>query len=203
MKIYIILLVTTFLFTSCSQESQYSITEIYGNGHKKAIELTEGGQLIKKVYYSENGVEKSVEIYDQNRLVNRWISGKIFVLSEVFTEYFGNGSLKKSGYYVDGKMNGNWSYYNRHDHLETERYFFNDKPTGIWVSYDEYKQVQKMENYGNIRSNGQFIEYYLSGQVKEASFYNNGNLDGMYVRYHENGEVKTSGQYSQNHKESL
>ena len=75
MKKYIILLSSVFLLTSCSKEIQYSISETYENGSKKTIEVTEGDRLIKKVYYSEYGVMKSVEIYDQQKLVSRWITG--------------------------------------------------------------------------------------------------------------------------------
>ena len=135
MNKFILLLVSSLLLTSCSQESQYSISETYENGHKKSIEKTEDGRLIKKVYYSENGSETVVETYDQQNLVSRWTAENKIFFSFVFTEYFGNGSLKKSGFYIDGKMNGKWSYYNRHNHLETERYFFNDEPTGIWVRH--------------------------------------------------------------------
>ena len=184
MKIIIILLAGVFLLTSCSQEPQYSISETYENGHKKTIEVTQGDRLIKKVHYSETGDKKSVEIYDQQNLVSRWTAGNMNFSTEAFTEYFGNGVLKKSGHYIDEKMNGKWSYYNRHNHLETERYFFNDEPTGIWVWYDEHKHVHHIEDHGDIKSKGQFIEYYLSGQVKQASFYNNGNYWRYNVHYY-------------------
>ena len=160
MNKFILLLVSSLLLTSCLQESQYSISQTYENGHKKFIEVTEDGRLIKKVYYSENGSETVVETYNQQNLVSRWTAENKNFTMEVFTEHFGSGSLKKSGYYIDEKMNGKWSYYNRHNHLETERYFFNDEPTGIWVWYDEHHQVHHMEDHGNIKSNGQFIEYY-------------------------------------------
>ena len=78
MNKFIFLLMSSLLLTSCSKESQYSISEIYEKGHKKSIEVTEGDRLIKKVYYSENGSETAVEIYDQQNLVSRWIAGNKF-----------------------------------------------------------------------------------------------------------------------------
>ena len=195
MKNFILHFAIIVLFTSCSEESKFLIDETYENGNKKSIEVSKGNRVIKKVYYSKNGFEKSVEIFNQQNLVSRWLAGGESFSGEEFNEYFGNGSLKRSGYYIDDKMNGEWSYYDRDNHLETERYFFNDEPTSIWVWYNNNGDVYKMQDFGTIKSNGQFIEYYLSGQVKRASFYNNGSLDGMHVTYHENGRVKSSGQY--------
>ena len=103
MKKIIIQLAGVFLLTSCSQDPQYIISETYENGHKKTIEVTEGGQLIKKVYYSESGDKKSVEAYDQQNLVSRWTAGNMNFSTEAFTEHFGNGVLKKSGHYINKK----------------------------------------------------------------------------------------------------
>ena len=203
MNKFIFLLSSLLLFTSCSQELHYSISETYTSGQKKSVEVMENGRLIKKVYYSEDGAETVVETYNQQNLVSQWIAEDKISLMEAFTEYFGNGSLKKTGYHIGKKMNGNWSYYNRHNHIEAERYFFNDEPTGIWVWYDNNHQVLHMEEHDNIKSNGRLTEYYLSGQVKRVSFYNNGSLDGIYVTYYENGKIKLSGQYLNNHKEGM
>jgi len=203
MKNILILTVCCLIFNSCSQDLRYTISETYENGYKKVIDVISGDRLVKKVYYLKDGSEQSVEEFEQNFLVSRWILGIDKSSLEYFKDHFGNGSLKKAGYYDEDMQSGRWAYYNRSNHLEAERYFFKDQPTGIWAWYDHSGEMIDSEDHGNIKSNGQFIEYYRNGSVKAVSFYNDGTLDGMHVTYHDNGNVKTNGQYLNNYQNGV
>tara|TARA_B100000900_G_scaffold307530_1_gene266213 strand:- start:1424 stop:1909 length:486 start_codon:yes stop_codon:yes gene_type:complete len=80
-------------------------------------------------------------------------------------EYFGNGILKKEGYYQ-----------------------FGDKQ-GKWKSYYSNGKLKKKENFNKDKLDGEVIAWHQNGRKKEKGIFRNGKREGIFFSWKENGSL--------------
>ena len=80
-------------------------------------------------------------------------------------EYFGNGTLKKEGYYQFGNKQGKWK------------------------SYYLSGNLKKKENFNNDILDGEMITWYRNGNKKEKGTFRNGKRNGIFFTWKEDGSL--------------
>ena len=78
-------------------------------------------------------------------------------------EFFGNGSLKKEGYYQFGNKQGKWK------------------------SYYVSGNLKKKENFNNDILDGEMTTWHRNGNKKEQGIFRNGKREGIFFSWKENG----------------
>ena len=80
-------------------------------------------------------------------------------------EYFGNGNLKKEGYYQFGNKQGKWK------------------------SYYSNGNLKKKENFNKDKLDGEMIKWYHNGKKKEKGIVRNGKREGIFFSWKEDGSL--------------
>ena len=80
-------------------------------------------------------------------------------------EYFGNGTLKKEGYYQFGNKEGKWK------------------------SYYSNGNLKKKENFNKDKLDGEMIKWYQNGKKKEKGIFRNGKREGIFFSWKEDGSL--------------
>ena len=80
-------------------------------------------------------------------------------------EYFGNGTLKKKGYYQFGYKQGKWK------------------------SYYSNGNLKKKENFNKDKLDGEMIKWYHNGKKKEKGIFRNGKREGIFFSWKEDGSL--------------
>ena len=80
-------------------------------------------------------------------------------------EYFGNGTLKKEGYYQFGNKQGEWKSYYLNGHLK------------------------KKENFNKDKLDGEMIKWHQNGKKKEKGIFRNGKREGIFFSWKEDGSL--------------
>jgi antitoxin component YwqK of YwqJK toxin-antitoxin module len=83
----------------------------------------------------------------------------------VFTTYYLDGQIEKSGYVVNNENIGDWKYYYPEGQLESEGSFESNVPEGKWISY------------------------YPNGNKKCEGIYKNGKQQGIWIYYNKTGKI--------------
>lgn len=52
------------------------------------------------------------------------------------TYFFENGDVYEMGFYLDGKLTGNWLTFDVNNELQTSAYFVGNKKVGVWKMYE-------------------------------------------------------------------
>ena len=87
-------------------------------------------------------------------------------VDEVRTEeYFGNGTLKKEGYYQFGNKQGKW-----------KSYYLNGN-------------LKKKENFNKNKLDGEMIKWHQNGKKKEKGIFHNGKREGIFFSWKEDGSL--------------
>ena len=86
-------------------------------------------------------------------------------------EYFGNGTLKKEGYYQFGNKQGKWN------------------------SYYSNGNLKKKENFINDKLDGEMIVWYQNGEKKEKGMFRNGKREGIFLSWKEDGSLHSKKSY--------
>ena len=80
-------------------------------------------------------------------------------------EYFGNGNLKKEGYYQFGNKQGKW-----------KSYYLNGN-------------LKKKENFNKNKLDGEMIKWHQNGKKKEKGIFRNGKREGIFFSWKEDGSL--------------
>jgi len=80
-------------------------------------------------------------------------------------EYFGNGNLKKEGYYQFGNKQGKWK------------------------SYYSNGNLKKKENFNKDKLDGEMTKWYQNGKKKEKGIFRNGKREGIFFSWKEDGSL--------------
>jgi antitoxin component YwqK of YwqJK toxin-antitoxin module len=64
-------------------------------------------------------------------------------------EHYGNGNLKLSGFHLDGKMHGDWSFYRTDGSIMRSGSFEQGTQVGTWRTYDRTGRVVKETEFGD------------------------------------------------------
>lgn len=144
-------------------------TELDGQKYDWWSYYNENGDLIKKVFYSD---EETVEI-------------KLF---------YPSGKLKAEGIgthpdFVGPDLLGNWKYYNEKGELVSEGEAQDGKQVGIWKFYHTNKKLKETGNFIKGKRNGEFRYYFDNGQLQGIGKYINDKANGEWKIYNKEGEV--------------
>ena len=86
-------------------------------------------------------------------------------------EYFGNGTLKKEGYYQSGNKEGKWK------------------------SYYSSGNIKKKENFNNDILDGEMTTWHRNGKKKEKGIFRNGKREGIFLSWKEDGLLDSKQSY--------
>ena len=120
----------------------------------------------------------------------------VYLLICLFTYSFCCGPeevVNEVGNYKDGKKDGKWISYCKHDQKIQEGNYIDGEKHGKWISYLEDGQIWYEENYKDGEEHGEFIlygygNYNIFHKVKIENK-KDGKLDGKSIHYHVNGEI--------------
>ena len=120
----------------------------------------------------------------------------IYVIVLFLSISFGCGPeevTNEVGNYQDGKKDGKWISYCKHDQKIQEGNYKDGEKDGKWIYYLEDGQIWKEGNYKDGEEHGESVyygygNYNILHKVKlENRKY--GKLDGKSIHYHVNGEI--------------
>lgn len=162
--------------------------EFYETGKVKEETSYQGGK--KTGYsktYSPSGSLANIEKYVGDSLQKdapELINSKL----EVRNEYYEDGSIKKTGTYLEGQPEGT------HKEFSPEGKITNAK------IYREGFLVGEglIDAAGNQQ--GPWTEYHPAGQIKAKGVYDNGARIGEWIFYHPNGKTEQKGRYDKKGK---
>ena len=132
----------------------------------------------------------------------------IYVVALFLSFSFGCGFeevINEVGNYKDGKKDGKWISYCKHDHKIEEGNYKDGLKQGKWISYFEDGKIWYEGNYKNGKEHGEFI-YFGNGNYNiihklELVNYKDGELDGQSIYYHINGEINSIVNYQNGKKD--
>ena len=72
---------------------------------------------------------------------------KQILKDEVMTWFFKNGRIKAQGPYIDGKMEGQWTFYRETGELWQQGELRHDLKHGEWIRYDRDGSIEYRESF--------------------------------------------------------
>ncbi len=141
----------------------------------------------KPINYEEMLNEKNGVFYTKD--TNEPYSGSVFALNWV-------GENESQGILKNGKPDGLWTYWNRHERIKIEGNWEDGDSTGLWTMYlvttDDsvsYKIKLKEDTYKEGVSHGKWTRWdYFNEQKSSEGTYKDGKLDGKRTWWNENGQ---------------
>jgi uncharacterized protein len=101
--------------------------------------------------------------------------------------------VNEVGNYKDGKKDGTWISYCKHDNKIQEGNYKNGKKHGKWFFYLEDERIWYEGHYVDGKENGESILYgngnYNIFHKLKIENKKDGNLDGKSIHFHINGEI--------------
>jgi len=192
-----------------AKESMYTrdllegeVKNYYYNGQIEISSLYADGELTgARKYFDQSGELQLLKIYNKGELVayvniktNDTIDfdrkGK-FILES----YFKNGKLAATQSYLNGRFDGNSSFYNSNGTLIESTNHKNSYIEGDWIEYYANGNIFVKTPFQNDLKNGIEHEYYENGVLKRSSPYTNDKLNGTEIVYNTNGTVQSKTYY--------
>jgi antitoxin component YwqK of YwqJK toxin-antitoxin module len=124
-----------------------------------------------------------------------------------FEEFYPNERLKLRGFYLNGKRDGDWEFFDEYeggDLLVTGKYKDGIKE-GIWKEYHRSdKGLHFQESYmdGKILD-GSWESYHYNGKIKSKGYYYKGKKHGLWESFDENGTLKISGSFKNGSRDGV
>ena len=109
-------------------------------------------------------------------------------------EYFGNGTLKKEGYYQFGNKQGKWKSYFSSGNLKKEENFNNDKLDGEMITWHQNGKKKEKGNFRNGKREGIFVSWKKDGSLYSKKSFVNG-LMCYFIEYTDSGSIVTVDNY--------
>lgn len=154
-------------------------TEYYPTGKPKIVasyknDVPEGVRR----EYSPDGKIVAGYVFNAGLLIGEGITNEAGFKDGPWKEYYGNGAIKNTGVFNNGKRIGEWKFYHPNGQLEQVGSFNKEgKEDGIW------------------------IWFYATGSLLREDSYFNGKMDGHSVEYDEAGVVVAEGEYIEDYRE--
>lgn len=96
------------------------------------------------------------------------------------TTYEASNYLNKTGYYVNGKLNGKWEIYNQHGQLSEVCFYRDDKLSGVLREYDD--EGKRVTDEGFMKDgyrDGNWSFYSPGGALLGTIRYDKGQRQGI------------------------
>ncbi|TAL57130.1 MAG: hypothetical protein EPN85_14565 [Bacteroidetes bacterium] len=148
----------------------------YQNGKKTGYSKT----------YSPSGSLANIEKYVGDSLQKE--APELTTKLEVRNEYYEDGSIKKTGTYLEGLAEGTHKEYSPEGKITHAKIYREGNLIGEGL----------MDEAGNQQ--GSWTEYHFAGQIKARGVYDNGTRTGEWIFYHPNGKTEQKGKYDKKGK---
>ena len=117
--------------------------------------------------------------------------------SNIFVYAIESDVLRSKGLLVNGKMEGEFIYYDPTGAILRKESFFNDKLSGIYIEYFSNENVSYIGSYIDGLKSNVWVKYFRSGLVQSKEIFSSGKLHGTFVEYHKNGKLKMDSEFIQ------
>ena len=161
------------------------------------------------IRYFEGGEKASQRGYGNGRPDGIWISWhdstfvkvqemtyKDSLLEDNYFEWWMDEKPKVTGFYVHGKKDSKWSYWDKFAHQRFEIYEL-DKLIFKW-GWEYYDNNQVKEEFVYIKTgvlHGEWYAYYKDGSYRGFRGYDNGLRDGAWIDWYTNGQKSFERKY--------
>jgi uncharacterized protein len=178
---------------------------------KKEIEYFENGVLSSEAFYDDKGLLENYTYYDRNGekyFEEKYKSGELKmgyqyvrnnpkptevpVNNKAYVIKTLDGKVLVNGFFEKGKMNKEWTYYNRNGNIKTKQTIQNNISNGIRHDYNTNGDLVAIYNNSNGAING-FYEGFSNGKVNRSFYFKEGERNGPYVYYYDDGTVSYEG----------
>lgn len=141
------------------------------NGIGKIYYTTDPYNL-QKIYNTIEGQMWIIETYYSSGQLEAKFTDTVIADEDLkyMQEYYENGSLKHTGYYVNGK-----------------------DIHGKWTNYFQNGQIESTEMYNNGKLNGDYKYYHKNGQLWTRRTYRYGKLWNVHSNFDAKGKKKNKG----------
>jgi len=160
-------------------------------GYKKTdFTFNENGQLVAERIYKD-GNSLGITKYDENgqkESEGNYINGK---KNGNWTFWHENGQKESEGNYINGKKNGNWTYWNEKGQIYREKNYKDGKKDGgqtFWSNSSDPSYVWSVGNYKDGKLDGKSSSWHKNGKMRSEHNYTDGKLDGKFTYWHKNGQ---------------
>ncbi|REH46499.1 MORN repeat protein [Tenacibaculum gallaicum] len=190
-----------------------------GNVQGKIIRYHDNSKKAKVGYGEGTGVYKWTKEYDiEGRLINEELT------SFKWKTYNEDGTLYRSGEYLDKKKNGKWAWY-----TDNKIKFFFEKKNGLTTGMQSFYRnghknevfeydkegnkiketkyynndnhsLEFIKSYKNNLKHGKWVSYFKEGTFDEVIEYEEGDKHGEEKWYYENGKLKLYKKYQKGRK---
>ncbi len=138
MRNVFILVVSVFIFASCTPKPFEVVEETYPSGSPKTVKFynNEGKEiLIKEIQYYEEGAKKIEGAYENGERTGKW------------SYWYPDGKLWSQGFYKNGMENGLKTVWHSNGQKYYEGSTLDDKRVGIWKFWNNKGELLKEVNY--------------------------------------------------------
>lgn len=150
-----------------------------------------------------------------NIQTNKDINEQLNIIQHI--EFYDIGEIKEEGYYVDGKMNGKWTYYYENGVIKATGHFSNgdggniskfsgiprNGRNGLWIFNYENGKINSELNFKNGKQHGKQIDWYENGRIMRQATFKDDLLNGKSVTWYDNGQKMSEGKYKDGTKNGL
>jgi len=103
-----------------------------------------------------------------------------------------------------GKLNGNYTKWDKFGRKIEEGYYHNNKKDSLWFKYDADGAIYEKGRFKNNQKDGTWINYDQYGRPSIKSYYNKGNLDSIKnIVYYMDGSEFVVKNYKLKSRENL
>lgn len=127
------------------------------------------------------GETGKIKFFNNDTLIYEGYYDDLRKKTGLWTFYWGNGQVKKTGFYKKNKKNNEWKYYYKSGEIQQKGRFVRDQPEGLWEWWYENGQKRRKEEYTNGRENGMVKEFDTSGILITKGEYAFGEREGEWV----------------------
>jgi antitoxin component YwqK of YwqJK toxin-antitoxin module len=164
-------------------------SEMVINGVKK--NHFEAGKLVEFTWKEGPQLTPYYKIIDGDTLTK----GQLFCGLETgeWTTFYASGKIEEVQFYKDGKLHGEYLFYNEDGILIEKGNFNNGIREGEYHFYYNSGKIERKGNYKNEKIHGKVEQWSENGNKEFESNYINGVLNGVFKNYGENGLLKNEG----------
>ncbi|MBC8320899.1 MAG: hypothetical protein H8E34_09275 [Bacteroidetes bacterium] len=178
-------------------------TDYYPNGKVKVVATyTRDGvpEGVRREYNEKGEVEKSY-IFRFGKIIGEGIFTDAGQKQGNWKEYYNDGSLKATGYYINDLYNGLWKYYYRNGQLEETGKYVRGSPDSTWLWYYNDGKLLREEHFFDGLPNGILTEYDKEGNIVIQGEYLEGKKEGHWI--YMVGDTKDEGEYVEDMRNGL
>ncbi len=102
---------------------------------------------------------------------------------------YDNGQAKIDGQHINGKDEGQWTWFHKNGKIQMQGVFANGKRNGLWTIWDNKGNKLSESEYKEDKLNGKFIRWYTNGKTESEGEYINDEITAV-TYYNADGTIK-------------